>query len=187
MFSVDSIHRTVNARYMPTFRVPFLLSGGARCAAGRVCTYECSIRIQSTMCVNQEAKYIESWPNTTSANWRRFDIPSCSAPTVHWGFLPVTSLTSRKIIIEQNIKRRWGPALYGYMYLASRCIYMYLLIHSLISKTIWCTHIHGLFMFTSQNSWTIRNDSWAKTVSARLPNMSKDIFNIQKQMLSHLD
>jgi hypothetical protein len=34
-----------------------------------------------------------------------------SALAVHWGLLPVTRLASRKILIEQNIKRRTGPAL----------------------------------------------------------------------------
>jgi hypothetical protein len=73
------------------------------------------------MCT-QEAKYVESWPNTTSAwdGWSRFDIqwigmveyiPCCTAPAVHWGLLPATRLASRKILIEQNIKKRTGPAL----------------------------------------------------------------------------
>jgi hypothetical protein len=38
-------------------------------------------------------------------------IPSYSAPAEHWGLLPATRLASRKILIEQNIKRRTGPAL----------------------------------------------------------------------------
>jgi hypothetical protein len=44
--------------------------------------------------VTQEAKYVESWPNTTSAwaGWSRFD-------------------ASRKILDEQNIKKRTGPVL----------------------------------------------------------------------------
>ncbi len=78
------------------------------------------------MMVPQEAKYVERWPNTTSA-WAgssRFDIPvdryggihslliCTSSPLVHWGFLPATRIASRKILIEQNIKKRTGPALW---------------------------------------------------------------------------
>jgi hypothetical protein len=35
------------------------------------------LKIQKNAGATQEAKYIESWPNTTSAwvGWRRFDIP----------------------------------------------------------------------------------------------------------------
>jgi hypothetical protein len=32
-------------------------------------------------------------------------------PAEHWGPLPVTRLASRKILIEQNIKKRTGTAL----------------------------------------------------------------------------
>jgi hypothetical protein len=69
----------------------------------------------------QEAKYIERWPNTTSscAGWRRFDIPvdryggvysllQCSSSTLG---SPTSRLANRKILIEQNIKNRTGPAL----------------------------------------------------------------------------
>jgi hypothetical protein len=86
-----------------------------------------------TAVVPQEAKYVERWPNTTSAwaGWSRFDlpglagadlifqwigmveyIPSYSAPAEHWGLLPATRLASRKILIEQYIKKRTGPALW---------------------------------------------------------------------------
>jgi hypothetical protein len=34
-----------------------------------------------------------------------------SAPAEHWGFLPATRLASRIILLEQNIKKRTGPAL----------------------------------------------------------------------------
>jgi hypothetical protein len=34
-----------------------------------------------------------------------------SGPAEHWGPLPATRLASRKILIEQNIKKRMGPAL----------------------------------------------------------------------------
>jgi hypothetical protein len=71
----------------------------------------------------QEAKYVERWPNTTSAwaGWSRFDNPVdsysgvhslLSAPAVYWGLLPATRLASRKILIQQNIKKRTGPALW---------------------------------------------------------------------------
>jgi hypothetical protein len=43
----------------------------------------------------QEAKYVESWP-------------CYSAPAEHWGLLPVTSIASRIILIEQNIKSGQG-------------------------------------------------------------------------------
>ncbi len=72
----------------------------------------------------QEAKYVESWPSTTSAwaDWSRFDIPvdryrgvqymPCySAPAVHWGLLPAPWLASRETLIAQSIKKRTGPAL----------------------------------------------------------------------------
>jgi hypothetical protein len=38
---------------------------------------------------------------------------SISGPrqALHWGLLPATRLASRKILIEQNIKKRTGPAL----------------------------------------------------------------------------
>jgi hypothetical protein len=39
-------------------------------------------------------------------------IPCYGAPAVHWSLLPATRLASRKILIEQNIKRQTGPALY---------------------------------------------------------------------------
>jgi hypothetical protein len=38
-------------------------------------------------------------------------IPCYSAPAEHWGFLPATRLASRIILIEQNTKKRTGPAL----------------------------------------------------------------------------
>jgi hypothetical protein len=76
--------------------------------------------------VIQEAKYLESWPNThdflpglagADLIFQRIGlveyIPCYSAPAVHWGLLPATGLASRKILIEQNIKRRTGPELYS--------------------------------------------------------------------------
>jgi hypothetical protein len=39
-------------------------------------------------------------------------IPSYCAPAVHWGLPPATRLVGRKILMEQNIKRRTGTALY---------------------------------------------------------------------------
>jgi hypothetical protein len=39
-------------------------------------------------------------------------IPCYFAPELHCGFLPATRLASRKILIEQNIKKWTGPALY---------------------------------------------------------------------------
>jgi hypothetical protein len=50
----------------------------------------------------------------------RFDIPvegmveyilCYGGPAEHWGPLPAIRLASRKILIEQNIKKRTGPAL----------------------------------------------------------------------------
>jgi hypothetical protein len=77
----------------------------------------------------QEAKYVESWPNSTSAwaGWSRFDspvdryggvqyIPCYSAPAAHWSLLPVTRPASRKILSEKNISRGQGQ---HSMYLAS--------------------------------------------------------------------
>jgi hypothetical protein len=45
-------------------------------------------------------------------------IPYYGAPTVHQGPLSVIRLDNRKILIEQNIKRETGPALY-YIYISS--------------------------------------------------------------------
>jgi transposase len=60
------------------------------------------------------------------AGWSRFDIQVDRYGEVHallgvhallictivnWSFLPATELASRKILIEQNIKKRTGPAL----------------------------------------------------------------------------
>ncbi len=68
------------------------------------------MRHQRTKAATQEAKYVESWPSSTSARvgWSRFDIPVdryggvhslliCISSTVHWGLLPATGLASRKI------------------------------------------------------------------------------------------
>jgi hypothetical protein len=38
-------------------------------------------------------------------------IPSYSAPALHEGLLPASRLASRKILIEQKIQKRTGPAL----------------------------------------------------------------------------
>jgi hypothetical protein len=76
--------------------------------------------------ISQEAKYVERWPNTTSAwaGWSRFYIPVDRYGGVHsqlictsialgaGGRLPATRLVSREILIEQNIKKRTGPALW---------------------------------------------------------------------------
>jgi hypothetical protein len=72
----------------------------------------------------QEAKYVESWPNTTSAwaGWSRFDIPVhrsdgvhsllvCTSSTLESPTCHVTRLDSRKILIEQNNKKQTEPAL----------------------------------------------------------------------------
>ncbi len=74
---------------------------------------------------NQDAKYVERWPNTTSAwaGWSRFDIPVDRYGTVHSllictssilgsSTVPATGLASRKILIQQNIKKWTGPALW---------------------------------------------------------------------------
>jgi hypothetical protein len=71
-----------------------------------------------------EAKYGKRWPSTTSAwaGWSRFDLPVdryveyilCYVSLAeYWGPLPATRLASRKILIEQNIKKRTGTALCG--------------------------------------------------------------------------
>jgi hypothetical protein len=38
-------------------------------------------------------------------------IPCYGGPAEHWGLLPATRLASREIFIEENIKKRTGPAL----------------------------------------------------------------------------
>jgi hypothetical protein len=62
-----------------------------------------------------------------------------SGPVEHWGPLPDTRLASRKILIEQNIKKRTGPALCVLCALSllplwggegikySKCTYIYIL------------------------------------------------------------
>jgi hypothetical protein len=61
--------------------------------------------------LNQEAEYVESWPNTTSAwaGWSRFDIQMERYGGVH-SLLICTRLASRIILIEQKIKKRTGSA-----------------------------------------------------------------------------
>ncbi len=46
-------------------------------------------------------------------------VPYYSAPGVRWSLLPATRLASRKILIEQNIKRRTGPAPYVFSLLGA--------------------------------------------------------------------
>ncbi len=50
-------------------------------------------------------------------------IPCYSAPAVHWSLLHVTRLASRIILIEQNIKKRTGPAFYEYSLLGLDYLY----------------------------------------------------------------
>jgi hypothetical protein len=38
-------------------------------------------------------------------------IPCYGGPAEHWGLLPATRLASSEILIEENIKKRTGPAL----------------------------------------------------------------------------
>ncbi len=91
-----------------------------------MCVYTSCARGQCVLAgaLTQEAKYVERWPNTTSAwaGWSRFDIPGdryggvhslliCTAVHWGWGLLPATRLASREILVEQNIKKRTGPAL----------------------------------------------------------------------------
>jgi hypothetical protein len=100
----------------------FLLSSGnlegpfPREAGGAADLVQLSVR-------NQEAKYVESWPSTTSAwaGWSRFDILVdrsygvhsqliCTSITLGSSTVSATGLASRKILTEQNIKK-W-PSLY---------------------------------------------------------------------------
>jgi hypothetical protein len=69
--------------------------------------------------MTQEAKYIVSWPSTTSAwaGWSRFDIPVDRSDGVH-SLLHCTSISlgsptchtasQQEILFEQNIKKRTG-------------------------------------------------------------------------------
>ncbi len=70
----------------------------------------------------QEAKYVERWPGRLLPGLAGADlifqwiglleyIPCYGGPAEHWGPLPATRLASRKILIEQNIKKWTGPAL----------------------------------------------------------------------------
>ncbi len=80
-----------------------------------------SIQAGSDCVINfLEVKYVERWPNTTSAwaGWSRFDIPvdryGGVLSQLFWtsstlGF--PTRLASRIILNKQNIKKRTGPAL----------------------------------------------------------------------------
>jgi hypothetical protein len=68
-------------------------------------------------------------------------IPCYGAPAVHWGLLPASRLAGRKIPIEQNIKRRTGPALY--VFLASCVIPVNCL--TFVSVTaLWLSHGPGV-------------------------------------------
>jgi hypothetical protein len=87
-----------------------------------ISTGNCHVLYICTYTRTQEAKYVERVPSTTPAwaGWSRFDIPVdryggvnslliCTSSIL--GFLPVTRLDSRIILIEQNIKKRTGLAL----------------------------------------------------------------------------
>ncbi len=50
-------------------------------------------------------------------------IPCCTAPALHWCLLPATRLASRKILMEQNIKKRTGPALWLLCGYDSPCLF----------------------------------------------------------------
>jgi hypothetical protein len=50
-------------------------------------------------------------------------IPCYSARAVHWVLLPVSRLVSRKILNEQNIKRRTGQALCVFSLLGGDCLH----------------------------------------------------------------
>jgi hypothetical protein len=74
--------------------------------------------------VTQEDKYVEHCPARHLSGLAGADfkfqwigmveyIPGLSALAVHWGFLPATELARRKILIERNIKKRTGPALWA--------------------------------------------------------------------------
>ncbi len=88
--------------------------------ANIVCT---SFLSDVAIALTQEAKYVESWPNTTSpcSGWSRLDIPVdryggvhslllCTSSTLGC-LLPATRLASRILLIKQNIKKRTGPAI----------------------------------------------------------------------------
>ncbi len=51
-------------------------------------------------------------------------IPCCTAPAEHWCLLPASRLASRNILIEQNIKKRTGPALLCTLWSQPRVSYM---------------------------------------------------------------
>jgi hypothetical protein len=78
--------------------------------------------VQTDTYTTQEAKYVEGWPSTTSAwaGWSNLIfqwtgileyILCYGGQAEYWGLLPATRLASREILIEQNIKKRTGPAL----------------------------------------------------------------------------
>jgi hypothetical protein len=68
-------------------------------------------------------------------------IPCYGALAEHWGLLPATRLASRKILIEQNIKKRTGPALCVFSLLGPRTVVVYIPYSRVNSVyTVPCTH-----------------------------------------------
>jgi hypothetical protein len=93
--------------------------------------------------------------------WRRFDIPVDRYDGVHsllqwwyWGLLPATRLASRKILIEQKIKWRTGPAL---------CVYIAFWPIPTIGVfcTVQCMYTCSKYtLYTLQNILAIKNKQW---------------------------
>jgi hypothetical protein len=61
-------------------------------------------------------------------------IPSYCAPAVHWGLPPATRLVGRKILMEQNIKRLTGPALYIFSLLGIHIHCMGILVNTFVPR-----------------------------------------------------
>ncbi len=105
----------------------------------------------------QEAKCIESWPNTTSAwaGWSRLDIPVHRNGGVHSllictsSTLPAIRLASRIILIEQNIKNGQGQ-------------------HSVYSVALTISYFYYIFIQSYQDLWMQKSSVYCNMVSNTL-------------------
>jgi hypothetical protein len=99
--------------------------------------------------VYQEAKYVEGWPNTTSAwsGWSRFDIPLERYGGVHslllctGVFTPATRLASRKILIEKNLKSVQGQHSVYYVVVYTLVYPEAIFTNSSRTKFVNCTNV----------------------------------------------
>jgi hypothetical protein len=78
-------------------------------------------------------------------------IPCCTAPAEHWGLIPTSRLANRNILIEQNIKKRTGPALCELCCTVRSAVHtvgwLYSLVSVLLAACTVCAVYCWLFVF----------------------------------------